>query len=212
MKTIIKIINRCLILTIIILLVSVGITTTTTDYKLQAKNLSTSKMIKQEIAKEEEKEVVEEEKEKETVTEKKEEPTIKEETKEVIIEEKVEEQPIEVPQNKTYTGKMSYYRESCSGCSGVTSSGYDVRDGRLNYYDNTYGQLRIVAAGREIPLYSVVKIKNSSLGSEILAIVLDRGGDIGLNRKFLIDMLTNNLENKGGVDKNITVEVLREGK
>ena len=46
----------------------------------------------------------------------------------MVVEEKVEPQPIEVSQNKTYTGKMSYYRESCTGCSGITSSGFEEND------------------------------------------------------------------------------------
>lgn len=112
---------------------------------------------------------------------------------------------------ETFNGKLSYYTANCSGCSGY-ASGYYVGDGRLYYHDNTYGDVRIIAAGQEIARYSIVRIKNSSLGSNVIAIVLDRGGDIGQGRKFLIDMLTNDSESKGGVEQNVVVELLRNGR
>ena len=111
----------------------------------------------------------------------------------------------------TYQGNMSFYQANCTDCSGITSTGIDISDGRLYYQDHTYGNVRIVAAGQEIKKWSIVRIKNSSLGSSVLAIVLDRGGSIGVGKTFLIDMLTNSNENKDGVDRNITVEVLRNG-
>lgn len=124
----------------------------------------------------------------------------------------VVEEEQEIVANNVYTGKVSYYTANCYGCGGYTSSGLDISDGRLYYNDLTYGNVRIIAAGKEIPLYSIVKINNSSLGSNILAIVLDRGGDIGTNKKFIIDILTNDAESKGGVDYGVSVEVLRNGK
>lgn len=123
-----------------------------------------------------------------------------------------DEQETVVPSYTTYTGKVSYYTANCYGCGGYTSSGLDISDGRLFYNDAIYGNVRIIAAGKEIPLYSIVRINNSSLGTNILAIVLDRGGDIGDNKKFIIDILTNDAESKGGVDYGVSVEVLRNGK
>ena len=129
---------------------------------------------------------------------------------------KVEEVIKEEPSSDvlaTYTGNMSFYYATCRGCSGFTKYGsYDVRDGKLYYPDKQYGNVRIVSAGSEISEWSIIRIKNSSMGDNILAIVLDRGSDIGLGRKFLIDMLTNTAESRGGVNRNITVEVLRNGK
>lgn len=164
---------------------------------------------------EEEKEVLEE-KEKKQQTTKKEEKT--EEVVEPVVSTppKVEEVIKEEPASDvlaTYTGNMSFYYANCQGCSGLTKvGGYDVRDGKLYYPDQQYGNVRIVAAGSEISNWSIIRIKNSSMGDSILAIVLDRGSDIGLGRKFLIDMLTNTSEARGGVHRNITVEVLRNGK
>lgn len=135
------------------------------------------------------------------------EPPKVEEVKEVIKEEPASDVLA------TYTGNMSFYYATCRGCTGFTRvGGYDVRDGKLYYPDKQYGNVRIVAAGSEISNWSIIRIKNSSMGDSILAIVLDRGSDIGQNRKFLIDMLTNTTEAKGGVNRNITVEVLRNGK
>lgn len=134
--------------------------------------------------------------------------TDNETTEQPVIKEDVQE---EVSNVLTYSGSMSYYKATCSGCSGVTASGFDVSDGRLYYYDSTYGNVRIIAAGQEIKTWSIVKIKNSSFGQDVLAIVLDRGGNIGNGKKFLIDMLTNSNESRSGIEK-VTIEVLREGK
>ena len=139
----------------------------------------------------------------------------KEEAKETVqpdIKQESEVTPVQKTDVlETFSGKLSYYTANCSGCSGY-ASGYYVGDGRLYYHDNTYGDVRIIAAGQEIARYSIVRIKNSSLGSNVIAIVLDRGGDIGQGRKFLIDMLTNDSESKDGVEQNIVVELLRKGR
>lgn len=127
-----------------------------------------------------------------------------------IVEEVIEEVKSDVL--ATYSGNMSFYYANCTGCSGITSTGVDVSDGSIYYNDKQYGNVRIIAAGTEIKKWSIVRIKNSSLGGSVLAIVLDRGGDIGQNKRFLVDMLTNTSESRGGVDRGITVEVLRSGK
>lgn len=163
----------------------------------------------------EEAEVIEKE-EKQQTTKKVEVPVEEKEEPVVSTPPKVEEVIKEEPINDvlaTYTGNMSFYYANCQGCSGLTKvGGYDVRDGKLYYPDKQYGNVRIVAAGSEISNWSIIRIKNSSMGDNILAIVLDRGSDIGLGRRFLIDMLTNTSEAGGGVHRNITVEVLRNGK
>ena len=143
---------------------------------------------------------------------------VEEESKQEVKDNTVKEQPEtknQVSQSSslvTYLGKASYYTANCYGCGGYTSSGLNVSDGRTFYNDSVYGNVRIIAAGKEIPLYSIVRINNTSLGSNVLAIVLDRGGDIGQDRKFLIDILTNSSEGYGGVDKGVSVEVLRSGR
>lgn len=229
---ILSVINWLLLFSIPGILLTANVKVDTIDSHFAAKNLNTNlfkkvedlnKDVVKEENEEENVEVVETEIDnidiqKDTKVEKIEEPKVEEKKSEVVEQPKVEEKKIEQPvssqtsSNTTYSGNLSYYRANCSGCSGYTSSGLNVNDGRIYYNDSTYGDVRIIAAGREIPLYSIVKINNSSLGNGVLAIVLDRGGNIGSGRKFIIDILTNSIENKGGVDRGVSIEVLREGR
>lgn len=221
-----SVINWCLLFTLPVILLTVNVKTNTIDSTILTKKLSTNlfnKVIEVEAVLEKEEVVVEE------VKDEKLEEVIKKDTEKieevnVIKREEVKkeeikvEKPVEIPKEEvtdvidTYTGKMSFYTASCRGCSGITSTGVDISDGKLYYNDKTYGNVRIIAAGSEIPKWSIVRLKNTSLGKDVLAIVLDRGGAIGLGKTFLIDMLTNSNENKGGVEKNIVVEVIRKGK
>lgn len=220
--------NWILLFTLPIILLTVNVDTTKTTAKISPKKLSTSiifsserideikkeKLKTKQQEKEQEEAIIEEEEAtpKEAI-EKSTEDVEKEVVAEPVIEEKEEEKPVQASDVlRSYTGKMSFYNANCRGCSGVTSTGTDISDGRLYYYDNNYGNLRIIAAGPEIKKWSIVRLKNTSFGNSILAIVLDRGGAIGEGRTFLIDMLTNKQEGKDGVERNITVEVLRDGK
>lgn len=231
-NTIIHIINWCLLFSLPLMLLTVKVDTDTINSLSDTKKLSTSLFsqveevtavkVDTEVKEEEEipQEIVEEKvssqnEEKVDSSSKKIEEVVeeKEEIKTEVVEKKEEESvPVVSDVLASYTGKMSFYNANCAGCSGITSTGVDVSDGRIYYQDSKYGQVRIVAAGTEIKKWSIIRIKNSSLGSNVLAIVLDRGGNIGVGRKFLIDMLTNSSEGRGGVQNNITVEVLRSGK
>lgn len=224
MKKIINTINWFLLFSLPILLLTVNIKTTTIDSDNDSKALSTNF-----VSKVEEKEVVatpenSTEEVEENIIEEKKEATKEEEKKESNIEDNLVFKSLETKEQEkvesviqktdvftTYHGTMSYYNAKCTGCSGITSTGVDVSDGKIYYYDKTYGDVRIVAAGTEIKKWSIIRIKNSSLGSNTLAIVLDRGGAIGLGKTFLIDMLTNTSESRDGIEKNITVEVIRNG-
>ena len=218
----IVILNWSLLFALPITLLTVNVETNKTSAKISPKKLSTSIMFKTEKSnaivatnidevdnKIEEQEEVKEEVKKVEVTKETQKEEIKEEQKEVVSQPVYEEKSDVL---KSYTGKMSFYNANCTGCSGITSTGIDVSDGRLYYYDNNYGNVRIIAAGPEIKKWSIVRLKNTSLGSNVLAIVLDRGGAIGEGRTFLIDMLTNSDEKKDGVEKDIVVEVIRDGK
>ena len=215
--------NWGLLFALPITLLTVNVRTNKISSEISPKKLSTSIMFNTNKSNASVATSVEEvetkEKEEDEVEPTKEVEVIEKTTKEEIKEEKQEviQQPVPVYEEKSdvlrsYTGKMSFYNANCKGCSGVTSTGTDISDGRLYYYDNTYGNVRIIAAGTEIKKWSIVRLKNTSLGSNVLAIVLDRGGAIGEGKTFLIDMLTNSEERKGGVERGITVEVLREGK
>ena len=81
---------------------------------------------------------------------------------------------------ETYHGKMTGYGPDCVGCSGITASGRNVKNGNIYYNDQTFGTIRIVAGDRSIPFGSIIKITGLNISSDpILAIVLDRGGMIG---------------------------------
>ena len=218
----IVIFNWSLLFVLPIILLTVNVETNKTSAKISPKELSTSIMFKTEKSnaivatnidevdnKIEEQEEVKEEVKKVEVTKETQKEEIKEEQKEVVSQPVYEEKSDVL---KSYTGKMSFYNANCTGCSGITSTGIDVSDGRLYYYDNNYGNVRIIAAGPEIKKWSIVRLMNTSLGSNVLAIVLDIGGAIGEGRTFLIDMLTNSDEKKDGLQKDIVVEVIRDGK
>lgn len=223
MKKISNIINYFLLFSFPVLLLTVNIKMDTIDSNINTKALATSLVSKAQ----EKQEITNEVLEKEQSESDQKQPTAVEEIEEdegiekslSVLEggnkkEDKREESI-IPKTdvlSTYQGTMSFYNANCVGCSGITSTGVDISDGRLYYQDKTYGNVRIVAAGTEIKKWSIIRIKNSSLGANTLAIVLDRGGSIGLGRKFLIDMLTNSTENKGGIEKNIIVEVIRDGK
>lgn len=81
----------------------------------------------------------------------------------------------------SFTGQMTAYNAVCKGCTGRVACppGQDVRNGNIWYNDQVYGNVRILAADRNIPCGTIVKITNVTFSdSEILGIVLDRGGAI----------------------------------
>lgn len=107
-----------------------------------------------------------------------------------------------------FTGKMSGYG---SDIGDYTASGYYIRNS-IAYNDNTYGEVRILSGGREFPLGTIIKITNSKVG-DFTGIVLDRGPNIGLTKKFAFDLLykTSSEALKYGVSSNVNFEVLRMG-
>lgn len=129
---------------------------------------------------------------------KKETPVIKEEiTKYNVLE--------------TFTGTLSAYGADCSGCSTRTSSGFDISKS-IYYNDKKYGNVRILAGDRKYPYGTIVNLKLSDK-KEMKGIVLDRGGDIGIGKKFQFDILLNSQKEayKFGTRKNTTFEILRLG-
>ena len=126
-----------------------------------------------------------------------------------VIAPKVEE-AIEViqPQNEIFTGKMSGYGPDCVGCSGYLANGHYVGDGNIYYNDSEYGQVRIVAGDKKYKFGTIVRINDS-----MLAIVLDRGGSIGIGKKFMFDLLyaSEAEANSNGVSYNTKFEILRNG-
>ncbi len=132
-----------------------------------------------------------------------------------VVETKQEQvaQPAPVNTNETLVGSMSGYGPDCRGCSGYLSSGLYVGDGTIYYNDKQYGNIRIVAGDYKYKLGSIVKISNSNVGGPFLAIVLDRGGSVGINKKFTFDLLYKTSEEalRNEVSRNTTFEILRNG-
>ncbi len=107
-----------------------------------------------------------------------------------------------------FTGKMSGYGADIGD---YTASGYYIGNS-ITYYDGTYGEVRILAGGYEYPFGTIVKVSNSNAGS-FIGIVLDRGPDIGKDKKFVFDLLfkTSSEAFSYSVSNNATFEIVRLG-
>lgn len=141
---------------------------------------------------------------------------VKEDEKQVEIKEESVETVETVETNdynvlNTYVGTITGYGPNCSGCSGFTASGYDVRN-TTTYLDDQFGEVRILAADPSIALYSIVRVSNVPNMEPFMAIVLDRGGNVGFNRGTMFDLLF--LDESQAIHKtdNVTFEILRYGR
>ena len=122
--------------------------------------------------------------------------------------------PSNVKAVETIKGKITAFTPFCEGCSGYTASGKYVGGGDIYQYDSEYGMVRIVAGDKSYPFGTIVKIKNLGyFGGDVYAMVLDRGGAIGKNKRAIFDLLFATKENayKFGVAQNIECEILRIG-
>ena len=83
-----------------------------------------------------------------------------------------------------------------------------VGEGNIYYNDKEFGQVRIVAGDKKYKFGTIVKINDS-----MLAIVLDRGGAIGIGKRFLFHLLYESEAeaSKYGVSYNTKFEILRNG-
>ena len=114
---------------------------------------------------------------------------------------------------ETVLGKMSAYGPDCAGCGGKVGAGQVVTNGNIYYYDKVYGQLRIVAGDSKFPYATIIRVLNSKYKDPFYAIVLDRGSDIGIGRRFTFDLLfpSEREANLFGTSYNVTFEVVRYG-
>lgn len=108
-----------------------------------------------------------------------------------------------------FVGKVTHYGPDCTGCSGITASGYNVKN-TIYYSDSEYGSVRIVAAPKEIPLYSILILHNYK-GDPITVIVLDRGGAIK-GTKFDILVSSEKEAYSWGIQNDVEFEILRWGR
>lgn len=163
--------------------------------------------------------IKEEVKKEETVVVEKETP--KEEVKietETEVKDKVEEHK-DVKEEKvieTLVGNLVGYGPDCYGCTSMkTASGKYIGEGNIYYEDATYGKVRIVAGDYSYPFGTIVRISNVDFYNDepFYAVVLDRGGDIGKNKKFLFDLLFASEKEAYalGREVNIKYEIMRLG-
>ena len=131
----------------------------------------------------------------------------KENTKQDTVIEKVEKHDV----LEDFTGRLTAYGSDCNGCSTKTSSGFDISKS-IYYQDKDYGKIRILAGDRKYPYGTIVKLKIDAK-TEIFGIVLDRGGNIGIDKKFQFDLLfeTEKEALKFGSKQNVIFEILRLG-
>lgn len=113
---------------------------------------------------------------------------------------------------KTEVGTITGYGPDCAGCSGITASGHNLHES-IYYNDLEFGTVRILAADKSIPFYSIFRVSNIPGMDPFLAIVLDTGGNVGYGKGTLFDLAHAN-EKNGVLPKtsNVTFEMLRSGK
>ena len=147
---------------------------------------------------------------------------------EVVEEKKEEDKKVEVKEEivvtpepnlfydraviKTEVGTITGYVPDCAGCSGITASGHNLHES-IYYNDLEFGTVRILAADKSIPFYSIFRVSNIPGMDPFLAIVLDTGGNVGYGKGTLFDLAHSNEQN-GVLPKtsNVTFEMLRSGK
>lgn len=125
-----------------------------------------------------------------------------------VVEEYVMEQPEpslpepEPVKVNSFQATFTNYVSWCNGCSGITASGYDVRN---TVY---YGEYRILAGDKSIPFGTKYLVELED-GTTFKAIVLDRGGVI---KGTLYDLLVSSVEEaiKFGRQK-VTLTEIEEG-
>jgi len=198
--------NIALVMLIILNIVTCDLNTnvisTDTYFSQDGKYISYLKVDNKEEAEVVELPVVEEvTEEKETLEPNKETNTLPKQEEKVIdtIKEEIPKEEVkeETPKNEevvieTLIGTLVGYGPDCVGCtSNRTASGYYIGEGNIYYDDASYGKVRIVAGDYSYPFGTIVKISNVDYFNDVpfYAIVLDRGGDIGKNKKHLFDLL-----------------------
>ena len=122
---------------------------------------------------------------------------------------KLESKKVNAATLRSGNGKVSYYSLNCSGCSGRVGAGKSLRG--VYYNDHKFGYVRGLAAGKEYPYGSIIRISGTPLGT-FTGIVLDRGGAIGQGRRYLFDVLVSSEREayRYGISK-ISYQILRYG-
>lgn len=113
---------------------------------------------------------------------------------------------------ETQVGNLSLYGPDCVGCSGHLGGGFDATTGNYIYHDSKYGDVRVVAGDKTYPYGTIVRVKSDKFDT-FNAIILDRGGGIGFNKRYLFDLLCSSEAEAASIGsfKNVTFEILRYG-
>ena len=133
-------------------------------------------------------------------------------SKEINIFNELEVKEESIPVLASYKGNITAYGPDCVGCIGITASGYKVKN-NIYYNDKEYGKIRIVAADKQLPFGTIIRISDLKIFQEpIIAIVLDRGSAIGFNKNVYFDLLyKSEKETRSFGKQKATFEVLRKG-
>lgn len=145
----------------------------------------------------------------------------------VLFEEEKQEEVVVVEPNLFYdsavldtlVGTITGYGPDCFGCSGNTASGHNLHES-IYYDDSEFGVVRILAADKSIPFYSIFRVSGIAGMDPFIAIVLDRGSTVGIDNcnspQGCLTMFDLAFESEtGGViplTRNVTFEMLRSGK
>ena len=111
----------------------------------------------------------------------------------------------------TFIGDLTGYSADCPLCSGRLSCmpSLDVLNGNVNYFDSTYGNVRIVASSTNLSCGSIVRLNTNRIAeNEQIAIVLDRGV-LGKDLDLLVTDSQTALTKVGRVS--VAYDVLRFG-
>ena len=114
---------------------------------------------------------------------------------------------------RTEIGNLTGYGADCYGCSGITASGHNLIDS-MYYDDSEFGTVRILAADKEFPFYSIFRVSDVPGMEPFIGIVLDRGGNVGFDRGTLFDLAYTNESDPSLIHltKNVKFELLRNGR
>lgn len=112
---------------------------------------------------------------------------------------------------ESYVGDLTGYGADCPLCGGTLACkpSLDVLHGNVNYNDEKYGSVRIVASSLKLPCGTIVRFTAPSVSEEpIVAIVLDRGVG-GTSLDLLVE--SNKEAYKSVGRQKISYDVLRKG-
>lgn len=118
-----------------------------------------------------------------------------------------------VSSDMLFHGKLTGYGSNCDGCSGFSAcSPYqDFKSGNIYYHDSSYGNVRIVAAGADIPCGSIIKINNISNSDEpLITVVMDRNSAIKNSNLDLL-FVSEDEAIEFGMQSDIKFNILRWG-